>query len=84
VCEVLTDWFFKRKEFNKLKKQYGAEGNKDIESFYDRRQHAFKIKLNDVYGCFAINGWRYTDGHKFISSAITLTGQRVTQESIIC
>jgi DNA polymerase elongation subunit (family B) len=83
VCEVLTDWFFKRKEFNKLKKQYGAEGNKDMESFYDRRQHAFKIKLNDVYGCFAINGWRYSDGHKFISSAITLTGQRVTQESII-
>jgi DNA polymerase elongation subunit (family B) len=50
--------------------------------FYDRRQHAYKIKLNDVYGCYAINGWRYTDGHKIISSAITLTGQRVTQESI--
>jgi DNA polymerase elongation subunit (family B) len=82
VCEVLTDWFLKRKEYNKLKKQYGAEGNKDLESFYDRRQHAFKIKLNDVYGCYAINGWRYTDGHKFISSGITLTGQRVTQESI--
>jgi DNA polymerase elongation subunit (family B) len=82
VCEVLTDWFFKRKEFNTLKKKYGAEGNKELESFYDRRQHAFKIKLNDVYGCYAINGWRYTDGHKFISSAITLTGQRVTQESI--
>ena len=38
--------------------------------------------MNDVYGCYAINGWRYTDGHKMISSAITLTGQRVTQESI--
>jgi len=51
-------------------------------SFYDRRQHAYKIKLNDVYGVFAINGWRYTDGNKFISKAITLTGQRLTQESI--
>jgi DNA polymerase elongation subunit (family B) len=50
--------------------------------FYNRRQHAYKIKLNDVYGCYAINGWRYTDGHKLISKAITLTGQRVTQESI--
>ncbi len=29
--------------------------------FYNRRQHAYKIKLNDVYGCYAINGWRYTD-----------------------
>ena len=31
---------------------------------------------------FAQNGWRYTDGNKFISKAITLTGQRLTQESI--
>ena len=46
------------------------------------RSHAYKIKLNDVYGVFAINGWRYTDGNKFISKAITLTGQRLTQESI--
>jgi phenylpyruvate tautomerase PptA (4-oxalocrotonate tautomerase family) len=38
--------------------------------------------LNDVYGVFAINGWRYTDGNKFISKAITLSGQRLTQESI--
>ena len=50
--------------------------------FYNRRQHAYKIKLNDVYGVFALNSWRYTDGHKFISKAITLTGQRLTQESI--
>ena len=41
-----------------------------------------KIKLNDLYGCYAINGWRYTDGHKIISKAITLTGQRLLQESI--
>ena len=82
VCEVLTDWFNKRVEYkNLMKKAYKAE---DIEKgeFYNRRQHAYKIKLNDVYGVFAINGWRYTDGHKMISSAITLTGQRVTQESI--
>jgi DNA polymerase elongation subunit (family B) len=50
--------------------------------FYNKRQHAYKIKLNDVYGVFAINGWRYTDGNKFISKAITLSGQRLTQESI--
>ena len=57
-------------------------GDAAMGEFYNRRQHAYKIKLNDVYGCYAINGWRYTDGHKIISSAITLTGQRVTQESI--
>jgi hypothetical protein len=36
-----------------------------------------------VYGVFALNSWRYTDGHKMISKAITLTGHRLTQESII-
>ena len=41
-----------------------------------------KILLNSVYGCYAINSWRYTDGHKIISSAITLTGQRLIQEAI--
>jgi len=82
VCEVLTDWFNKRVEYkNKMKKAYKA-GDTVKGEFYNRRQHAYKIKLNDVYGCYAINGWRYTDGHKMISKAITLTGQRVTQESI--
>jgi len=82
VVEVLNDWFAKRKEYNTLKKKYGKEGNKELEEFYDKRQHAFKIKLNDLYGCYAINGWRYSDGNKFISKAITLTGQRLDQDSI--
>jgi len=82
VCNILSDWFDKRVEYKNLMKQ--AYKNKDFAKgeFYDKRQHAYKIKLNDVYGVYAINGWRYTDGHKIISSAITLTGQRVTQESI--
>jgi len=82
VCDVLTDWFNKRVEYkNAMKKAYKS-GDAVKGEFYNRRQHAYKIKLNDVYGCYAINGWRYTDGHKMISKAITLTGQRVTQESI--
>ena len=82
VCEVLTDWFNKRVEYKGLMKKAYKSGDKVKGEFYDRRQHAYKIKLNDVYGCYAINGWRYTDGHKMISSAITLTGQRLLQESI--
>jgi DNA polymerase elongation subunit (family B) len=82
VCEVLTDWFNKRVEYKNKMKAAKKAGDKVKTEFYDRRQHAYKIKLNDVYGCYAINGWRYTDGHKMISKAITLTGQRVTQESI--
>ena len=83
VCEILTDWFQKRQEYKALmKKAYKVDKDPVMGEFYNKRQHAYKIKLNDVYGVFAINGWRYTDGHKFISKAITLTGQRLTQESI--
>lgn len=82
VCDVLEEWFGKRKEYNNKKKKYGKEGNKDKEEFYDKRQHAFKILLNAVYGSYAINGWRYSDGHKFISAAITLSGQRLDKEAI--
>jgi DNA polymerase elongation subunit (family B) len=83
VCEILADWFAKRQEYKKLmKKAYKVDKDPVMGEFYNKRQHAYKIKLNDVYGVFAINGWRYTDGHKFISKAITLTGQRLTQESI--
>jgi DNA polymerase elongation subunit (family B) len=82
VCEVLTDWFNKRVEYKNLMKKNYKSGDTVKGEFYNRRQHAYKIKLNDVYGCYAINSWRYTDGHKIISKAITLTGQRLLQESI--
>jgi DNA polymerase elongation subunit (family B) len=83
VCDILTDWFNKRVEYkNLMKKAFKVDKDPVMGDFYNRRQHAYKIKLNDVYGVFAINGWRYTDGHKFISKAITLTGQRLIQDSI--
>ena len=83
VCEILADWFAKRQEYKKLmKKAYKVDNDPVMGAFYDQRQHAYKIKLNDVYGVFAQNGWRYTDGNKFISKAITLSGQRLLQESI--
>ncbi len=65
-----------------MKDAYKVKKDPVLGEFYNKRQHAFKIKLNDVYGCFAQNGWRYTDGYKVISNAITLTGQRLIQESI--
>jgi DNA polymerase elongation subunit (family B) len=82
VCEILADWFSKRVEYKNKMKQAFKSGDPVMGEFYNKRQHAYKIKLNDVYGVFAQNGWRYTDGHKMISKAITLTGQRLTQDSI--
>ena len=56
VCEVLTDWFNKRVEYKNLMKKAYKAGDAVKGEFYNRRQHAYKIKLNDVYGCYAING----------------------------
>ena len=36
-----------------------------------------------MYGTYAKSGWRYTDGHLICSAAITNTGQRLSQESIV-
>jgi hypothetical protein len=43
---------------------------------------AFKILQNALYGTYAINSWRFTDGFKVCSAAITNSGQRLTKESI--
>jgi DNA polymerase elongation subunit (family B) len=82
IVEILNDWFDKRKDFKNKMKQAYKSGDKELGEFYHLRQHSMKIKLNDVYGVFAQNGWRYSDGNLFISKAITLTGQRLDQESI--
>ena len=65
-----------------MKEAYKVLKDPVLGEFYNKRQHAFKIKLNDVYGVFALNSFRYSDGNLFISKAITLTGQRLIQESI--
>lgn len=82
VVEILNDWFDQRKRYKDLMKQAYKDGDIAKGEYYNRLQHTFKIKLNDVYGVFAQNGWRYSDGNLFISKAITLTGQRLDQESI--
>jgi len=82
VAEVLTDWFKMRKEYkSKMGKAY-KEGNEELGKLYDSQQHSFKILLNAVYGAFAINAWRFTDGYKILSSAITCSGQRMLIQTI--
>ena len=36
-----------------------------------------------MYGTYAKSGWRYTDGRLICSAAITNSGQRLTQDSIV-
>jgi DNA polymerase elongation subunit (family B) len=82
VATILGDWFAMRKEYKHKMELAYKDGNEELGALYDRQQHAIKILLNAVYGAFAINSWRFTDGYKILSSAITCTGQRMIQETI--
>ena len=82
ACEVLEDWFDKREHYRALKKTAGKEEDWTNYKLYDLYQMAFKILQNALYGTYAINSWRFTDGFKICSAAITNSGQRLTKESI--
>jgi len=82
TSELLTDWFRLRQEYKKIMKDAYNSGDVEKGKLYNQKQHSIKILLNSVYGCFAINSWRFTDGHKMCSSAITTFGQRSIQETI--
>jgi DNA polymerase elongation subunit (family B) len=82
VAEILADWFNMRKQYKNIMKEAYKGGNKEKGDLYNQKQHAVKILLNSVYGTFAINSWRFTDGHKMCSSSITTTGQRFIMETI--
>ena len=82
ACEVLEDWFDKREHYRALKKKAGKQEDWANYKLYDLYQMAFKILQNALYGTYAINSWRFTDGFKICSAGITNSGQRLTQESI--
>ena len=82
IYEVLTDWFNKRVEYKNLMKEANKRGDQEKYEFYKRYQLAVKVMLNSIYGCTALNSFRYGDGKRIIAGSITLTGQRIIQESI--
>jgi DNA polymerase elongation subunit (family B) len=83
ACTVLEDWFDQREHYRALKKTAGKAEDWANYKLYDLYQLAFKILQNALYGTYAINSWRFTDGFKICSAAITNSGQRLTKESII-
>ena len=82
ACEVLEDWFNKREHYRGLKKKAGKDENWDEYKFFDLYQMSFKILQNALYGTYAINSWRFTDGFKICSASITNSGQVLTRTSI--
>ena len=76
---VLAQWFDERVVYkNAMKKAYKA-GNKEEGDLNHLRQYTMKILLNSLYGATALPTFRY--GSVLLSEGITLTGQRIIQDS---
>lgn len=79
IPEILNLWFDERVKYKDLMKKYAKEGNKEMEEFYDRRQHIQKIFLNSLYGVLGLPVFRFFDVDNAV--AVTATGQDVIKTS---
>jgi DNA polymerase elongation subunit (family B) len=76
---ILNLWFNERVLYkNKMKAAYKA-GNKEEGEKYHLLQYTIKILLNSLYGATSLSSFRY--GNVIMSESITLSGQRIIQES---
>ena len=63
-----------------MKKAYKS-GNKELGDRFHMKQYTMKILLNSLYGATSLGSFRY--GNVILSEAITLSGQRIIQESAL-
>jgi DNA polymerase elongation subunit (family B) len=78
---ILAKWFDERVIYkDKMKQAYKAGNKADGEKFH-LMQHTMKILLNSLYGATALGSFRY--GNVVLSESITLSGQRIIQESAL-
>ena len=63
-----------------MKKAYKV-GDKELGDSFHMKQYTMKILLNSLYGATALKNFRY--GNVYLSEAITLSGQRIIQESAL-
>ena len=78
---ILSKWFDERVIYkDEMKKAYRA-GDKALGEQMHLKQHTMKILLNSLYGATALGSFRY--GNVILSESITLTGQRIIQESAL-
>ena len=81
LSTILDKWFDERVEYKtKMKKAYKA-GDSEKGEYYHLMQYTMKILLNSLYGATALPSFRY--GSVILSEAITLSGQRIIQESAL-
>ena len=81
LSTILKKWFDERVEYkNAMKKAYKS-GDKELGAAFHMKQYTMKILLNSLYGATALGSFRY--GNVILSEAITLSGQRIIQESAL-
>jgi DNA polymerase elongation subunit (family B) len=81
LSTILKKWFDERVKYkNAMKKAYKS-GDKELGAAYHMKQYTMKILLNSLYGATALGSFRY--GNVILSEAITLSGQRIIQESAL-
>ena len=82
LSTILAKWFDERVIYkNQMKKAYKTGDEVKGASFY-MQQYTMKILLNSLYGATALGSFRY--GNVVLSESITLSGQRIIQESALC
>ena len=82
LSTILAKWFDERVEYKGYMKKAYKAGDKEKGVFWHQRQHTMKILLNSLYGATALGSFRY--GSVILSESITLSGQRIIQESALC
>jgi DNA polymerase elongation subunit (family B) len=81
LSTILKKWFKERVHYkNEMKKAYKSKNN-ELGATFHMKQYTMKILLNSLYGATALGSFRY--GNVYLSEAITLSGQRIIQESAL-
>ena len=82
LSTILKKWFDERVLYKDKMKKAFKSGNKELGAIMHMKQYTMKILLNSLYGATALGSFRY--GDVILSEAITLSGQRIIQESALC
>ena len=81
LSTILKKWFDERVKYKNAMKRAFKSGDKEAGANYHMKQYTMKILLNSLYGATALGSFRY--GNVILSESITLSGQRIIQESAL-
>ena len=82
LSTILKKWFDERVVYKRAMKKAYQNKDKEAGEYNYLMQYTMKILLNSLYGATALGSFRY--GNVILSEAITLSGQRIIQESALC